>query len=309
MINEETIKKDIERSSPSKYFLAVDNHPLGLLIGKNEDGYPTLRFNGSFLRKEIIGTEIMEIKQLQFNELNSLLFIYKDLENISLFVSFCLDMINTSFDIDKENGYCFLIKRYKEWKMMFKTKGRKISDKEIQGLIGELLFLWKYAMPIFGEQDAIKGWGGIDHQKKDFSINQTRFEVKTTNLSKDTVTISSVDQLLSEKIGFLVVYYLERRAPAYDGIKLNALVSQISKSIKSYDVKLDFMQKLSDFGYEKNVDYDYFVFEMQGYVIYKINNAFPRINKDMLKQGIINVKYDLYLGDLKEFKIRELWNN
>ena len=73
----------------SQYVRVSETHPLELYIGKNEKGYPTLRFNGIFQPVKVVGTAILEIKQVKTSSFYSLMFSFAAKENSSLFYNFC----------------------------------------------------------------------------------------------------------------------------------------------------------------------------------------------------------------------------
>ena len=77
---------------------------------------------------------------------------------------------------------------------MFSQKKELISDEQIKGLIGELLFLTDNMIPNYGETRAIQAWSGQEMTRKDFSIDDTWVEVKTIDFGKPTVVISSLEQ-------------------------------------------------------------------------------------------------------------------
>lgn len=77
----------------SQYIRVSENHPLELYLGKNEKGNPTLRYNGVFQPVKVIGNALLEIKQIKTTNYNSLLFCFNSVDNLSLFYSFCEDII------------------------------------------------------------------------------------------------------------------------------------------------------------------------------------------------------------------------
>ena len=134
----------------SQYVRVSDSHPLELYLGKNEKGNPTLRYNGAFQPVKVVGNSLLEIKQIKTANYNSLLFCFNSQDNLSLFYSFCEDIITQTENYSGDNGYVEIVNRYNQWKKMFYGSSKLLSENEILGLIGELLFLKDYAVKKYG---------------------------------------------------------------------------------------------------------------------------------------------------------------
>ena len=71
------IKEKLEAvKSFSQYVRVSVGHPLELYLGKNEKGFPTLRYNGNFTPIKVVGTNLIEIKQVKTSGYNSILFSF-----------------------------------------------------------------------------------------------------------------------------------------------------------------------------------------------------------------------------------------
>lgn len=86
-----------------------------------------------------------------------------------------------------------------------KTRTSLLSENEIRGLLGELIFLKENMFKKYQMNRSIISWQGCEKAHKDFEINAEWYEVKTIRQNGDTVTISSIEQLDDEKDGKLVV--------------------------------------------------------------------------------------------------------
>jgi hypothetical protein len=98
------------------------------------------------------------------------------------------------------------------------------------GLIGEILFLRGTLKNRIGLSEALRSWTGQEMTRKDFSYNNTWTEVKTINSGKQTIRISSIEQLDSSEVGELAVFAPEKMSGSYDGIKLNSLIVNTRKT-------------------------------------------------------------------------------
>ena len=224
---------------------------------------------------------------------------------LSTFCSFCEDLVETTRTAtDNNSGYSLLINRFYGWKKMFHQAKNVLDEKNIMGLIGELLFLKNNMIPQYGKAKALVSWTGSEKTKKDFSLNETWYEVKSITAGKAVVGISSFEQLESDLLGNLIIYQLERMSPEYNGINLNKLVKQIFQ-VFDVDVLKDlFLQKLSDVGYTFENAYDSYVYEIYSESIYEVNHAFPCLRREDKFEAISQVKYDLLLAKIENFKIK-----
>lgn len=286
----------------SQYIRVSDSHPLELYIGKNEKGYPTLRYNGIFQPVKIVGNSILEIKQVKTANYISILFSYTSKENFSLFYNFCEDIINQTSDYFGNDGYIEIVNRYNQWKKMFYGNSKTLSENEVIGLIGELLFLKDYCFPIYGISIGLNGWSGPEPTHKDFSYKNEWYEIKSINSFKNTVTISSIEQLDSLIEGKLVVYSFEKMSPSFNGISLNALVGMVSNMIQYETDKDIFFEKLKQVGYSYNEVYDNYVYNMINVDKYVVNAEFPKIKAEGLPNGIGKVQYEILLSLIEKFK-------
>ncbi len=293
----EEIKKKIESVEQSSQYVRVSvGHPLELYLGKNEKGYLTLRFNGDFVPAKVLGTNLIEVKQVKTSKYNSILFSYLADDNFSLFYYFCEDMITETESYQGDEGYKEIINRYNQWKKMFAGNNKVLTENEVLGLLGELLFLKDTAIPTYGVTDGLNSWSGPEPTHKDFSWKKDWYEIKSINTFKNSVSISSLEQLDSELEGHLVVYSFEKMSPSFAGISLNKLVAEILKSL-TFDTDKDiFLAKLKQVGYSYNEVYDNYVFNLIKKESYLVNDEFPRIKATDLHKGIIKVQYEVLLS-------------
>lgn len=302
-MNREEVKQKLESvSNNSQYVRVSDEHPLELYLGKNEKGFLTLRYNGNFQPIKITGSGILEIKQVKTSTYNSILFCYTAQDNYSLFLNFCEDIITQTENYTGTDGYSEIVNRYNQWKKMFYGNSKLLSEIEVMGLIGELLYLKDTAFAKHGYTEGLNGWSGPEPTHKDFSYNDQWFEIKTINSFKKTVHISSLEQLDSEFEGRLIVYSMEKMSPSFAGITLNELVMNIM-SMLTFDSDKDiFTEKLKQVGYSFNEYYDNFVYNLVSKDTYVVKGEFPRIKSEALPKGISKVEYEIELTQIEKFK-------
>jgi len=288
------------------YFSRVDaEHVLELHIGLDEAGKKSIELRAKFVPRKILGTASLEVTQYKKDEYNTIRFSLIDDEISGLFYTFCEDLIEQTRNLkDKAEGYTAICNRFFQWKKLFvSSKKMVLTEPEIMGLIGEILFLNELFVKI-GETTALKGWSGQELTHKDFSYENTWYEVKTVSRGKPTVKISSLEQLDSDKPGELIIYSLEKMSPAYNGISLNKLILETVNKIRVEENRDDFLSKVALHGYEYSSFYDEFVFEVSNNSKYSVNEDFPKLTKDLVPVQIAKASYELILAEIRDFEIK-----
>lgn len=290
-------------SNFSQYVRVSENHSLELYLGKNEKGYPTLRYNGNFTPIKIVGNSLLEIKQVKTTNYNSILFCFTSKDNLSLFYNFCADIITQTEHFDgSKDGYIEIVNRYAQWKKMFYGSSKTLTENEIMGLIGELLFLKNYAFKIHGTTVGLKGWSAPEPTHKDFSFENEWFEIKSVNSHKNSVLISSIEQLDSEIEGKLIIYSFEKMSPSFKGLTLNNLVSSINEILILDTDKDIFIEKLKQIGYSYDEVYDNYVYECVSIDKYIVSKDFPRLTSKNIPIEIGKIQYEIILSMIEKYK-------
>lgn len=171
------------------------------------------------------------------------------------FICFCADMIRASRSIkDLHKSADFISSRYVQWQKAFaKNNDGLLSPSEIKGLIGEMSFLQSSMIPKYGEELALSSWCGPEMSDRDFECSDTWYEVKSTVSGSPTVTISSVEQLDTNRVGHLVVIYLDKTSPADAGaLTLNRMYRTLRESLSSELLAQKLDTILLSFGYYEN---------------------------------------------------------
>lgn len=288
------------------YFSRVDNsHPLDLFLGLDERGRKTFELRSIFSPRKVTGTSAIEVNQYNNRQYQTIRFSLCDEEISGLFYKFCKDLTEFTRDTtEKENGYKLIVSRFFQWKKMFvSAKVSLLSESEIMGLIGEILFLKNVLATRIGLINALKSWSGQELTHKDFSYNDTWSEVKTISRGVTGVKISSLEQLDSPNEGELVVYSLEKMGAAYNGITLNKLVLETRNQFTPGEDRDSFLAKVALQGYEYNDYYDNYVYEVSNYTCYRVNESFPRLTHKSVPAPVIKAAYELALTELTPFRI------
>lgn len=288
------------------FFSRVDpNHILNWHIGIDELGRKSIEYRSNFTARRVQGTKYIEVNQYKNEKYCTIRFSLCDKTLEDLFFKFCDDMVEKTRDVSNVTlGYNAIIERFALWKKLFVTSNNEIlSEEKIMGLIGELLFLRIVLFDKYGIEKSIEGWSGQDHTRKDFSYEDKWYEAKAISFNKDTVSISSLEQLDSEIPGELAIILLEKMSPSYLGVTLNQLFLDIFETIQNQFEKDLFLSKIESSGYSYNVAYDSFVYTLKNIRRFIVDNSFPKLTPSTVPMGIVSAKYEISLLILKDKEI------
>ena len=302
----EDLKDRFAQFSRPMYFSRVDAvHILELYIGLDDKGRKSIELRSLFTPRKVTGTTAIEVNQYAKESHNIMRFSLIDEEISGLFFKFCEDLIEQTRNLrNVEEGYQAIITRFYQWKKMFvSSRANFLSEPEIMGLIGEILFLRENLADRIGLSEALRSWSGQELTHKDFSYQDLWFEVKTVSRGIPTVRISSLEQLDSDHDGELIVFILEKMSSTYKGISLNKLILETRDMFMSGDERDLFMAKTALQGYEYNDFYDDFVYEIVSCTRYSVNGTFPRLTVKNVPSAIRKASYDIALTEIATFEL------
>lgn len=301
------LKEKFEEFRNANYFTRVDEtHILELHIGLDGNGRKAIELRSCFSPRTVHGTSAIDVNQYKKQEYNTLRFSLRDEEESGLFYKFCEDIIEQTRPLKEEKeGYNAVLNRFSQWKKLFKSgKGKMLSESEIMGLIGEILFLKEHLSKKIGLQKALESWSGQELTHKDFSCGDTWYESKAISSGQPNIKIASLEQLESDNDGELVVHILEKMSTAYNGITLNKLVLDTREEFISDDDRDKFMTKVALQKYEYNNYYDEFVYEISDFRRYTVNKNFPKLTRENISAAIRKATYEISLKDIAGFEIK-----
>lgn len=226
-------------------------------------------------------------------------------KNLDLFIHFCEDMVMYTEKMQNlENVADYICERYILWQKAFaKTEGNLLSFEQIKGLIGELCFLKMRMIPQYGAEKAIESWSGIDATDQDFACDETWYEIKSTVSGASAVKISSVEQLDVQTDGHLIVINLDRTSEADSSkLTLNSMVQLVVESIPSKVTQERLKSRLLAYGYYYEKAYDSMGFRYNGMTSYRVNEEFPCLRKKNIPVSVQNVRYELALAAIEQYR-------
>ena len=303
MVNRPRIIELFEKNSArGAYSLFDSQHPLRIYLGTNNDGQKSLTVINASDRIDAYSTKIVEVKYERYSDNDSALsFNLLDNKFSEFFYSFCEDVISNTYSARESDGFLPVIRRYEAWQAFFKRNNNYLSESEIKGLIGELLFIDKYLIPKFGAERAIQSYIGISNEHKDIELGDTWHEIKAIHNGATSVNISSLEQLDSTRVGHLEVVILDEGARSAEATNLNQLVDKIVEQLSGAALH-EFEDKLLNKGYSYSEYYDAFSYIPVSATSYQIVGAFPKLSRDNVPDGVLSAKYELSLIALNDYK-------
>lgn len=304
------LKLKFEQIKHNNSYMRFDSeHPLEIFIGKDENGLKCIEYRGNFKITKLTGTDSIQVNHYDncINKHTILRFSLSNEEMNSIFFTFCYDLIESTKDINNDNAYKKIIERFQKWRTFFLVANKKIlSENQIIGLIGELLFIKDILSIKLGYKNSLDAWSGQELTHKDFSFGDSWYEIKTQTTNDKNLSISSLQQLKSDNIGYLIVYSIEKMSRSFNGISLNKLFFEICNQINDIELKNLFLNKVSLQGYSINDQYDEFVYSINNVNIYKVNDSFPKLTTDLVDNSIISASYKISNNSILKFKVDDI---
>lgn len=285
---------------------ADENHPLDFFITYDENGAMQMILTADFLPSIPASSRQLSVRaNTRHDGKNALCFSLADKSLREQFVSLCWDIMNcTSAITDKKRGTATAIKRFCLWQRLFaEGKSRQLSDAEIKGLIGELCALKQVVFANYTPNTALTGWVGPIGADRDFEMPTEWYEVKAVSLSKDTVSISSLDQLDTDAEGSLLVTRIEKASPNAPGcFTLNSLVNEIAAGLADLESRTIFDARMASAKYDPadpRAEEPYVLHRIE---VYRTDKNFPRIRRSKVPVSISNAAYDLSIPGLQGWR-------
>lgn len=296
-------------------------HPLNLFWAR--DPYGRFLFIYEFISPDSIpdkfpllnGIEVRLLTPEQHQSNNyMLLLILKDKKDWQIFSSLCNDIIASTREIDKNSQATrIILRRLKRWQeFLQKSRSELLSEKEIKGLIGELLFIVKHLAPSFGMGQAIQFWQGPEDTPQDFNIENCAVEVKCQlGTTSPAVHISSAEQLCTQlsKMYLYVVTLGKADADAENVVNLPTLIRQIRHELEAATPSAleRFNNLIYQTGYIDLDEYNEYSYLLSTEQMFSVEPGFPRICPSDLVPGIDRLTYDINLLDCEPFTATPDW--
>lgn len=303
----EEIKNKFENFYNTKdNFIRINaTHPIDIYLGITDFQQKSLVIiaNGNINDIESSRFIKTEIRKREDNKIYLSFTLMNDSMN-DLFYKFCQDIVESTADVSENEVISFIAKRWTDWTKLFMNPiNSLLNENEIKGLFGELIFLNDYMFKKYGIDRGLTSWMGPDLSHKDFEIDDTWYEIKTTNQASLSIKINSIEQLDSDVDGTLAIIRLEpTNIENSKSITINNYINIINEKL-SEKQKLLFERKLSYAKYKYEKEYNKYIYYIQKIDLYDVNNNFPKIKKEFLQNGILKVTYEISIESINKFKV------
>ena len=287
--------------------MKVDRCPVGVYYGKSELGHLRLAFLTE--NPPLIIDSTATLKVLQWAEGANVYWTCFDLLNESakqVFFVLCNNLISAAIDCSSEEIALSAIKnRFTTWKKLFKNPTAVMTEELYKGLFGELYFLNNWLIGHHDPNIAVNAWSGPNRTAKDFSLNNDWYEVKTVSTNAETVKISSLTQLESERTGKLILVKTEKMSDEFDNgeCTVDQVMSSILLRITDESVKDAFVEKIVLYGYNTDASASNFPkYRVSKVNFYRVDDNFPKITgNDVPHSEIVRVTYELSISAIDKY--------
>lgn len=221
-----------------------------------------------------------------------------------MFHALCLDLLSASNEgSDEAAALQLLMSRLLRWqKFLSKGPAKLLDEREVRGLIGELLFLRDYLVATVGA-NAVDCWQGPLGLPQDFVFAGRLVEVKTFAAGSDpSVRITSAEQLTSGDVRlFLHLVCLVRQD---DDLNLASLVDDLRRLLASSHAAAEsFEDKLLTMGYVDLPEYRAMSYAVTSVSDYEVRDGFPRLTVEQVPSGVVDISYSIRLADMRPYAV------
>jgi hypothetical protein len=290
-------------------------HPWNFFWARDDEGslLLTLRHAGS---AQPVGPlpslRGIEVALRPVGDLDERLLILKlcDTVNKEIFYRLCLDIIEATESAPSEkDAVGIAVQRTWRWHYLLSTgRDAKLTIGEQKGLIGELLVLERFLIPMLPALDAVRCWVGPTGSPKDFEMGEVAIEAKARRgTAQPQVLISSEDQLDTAGVKSLFLHVADlANSPNHDtGISVQQYSKRIAKRLEESDFAalVHYEEMLQMAGLRPEDSYEDQLWVEGTTRIYEVTESFPKITPRQLSPGVLSVKYSIDLSALSDFEI------
>lgn len=295
----------------SPAFQRIDeSHPLDFYLGRETSGeWVLLLITKEQPKSSREYQAIHVISRERTDGRWALLFRLMTPELEKLFSLLCEDLVESSRNIqDSSLSASFVLARFARWqRLLERGQSGLLDEAALQGLIGELLFLEKQAIPSKGLREAVNGWVGPAGAERDFRFAEHEYEVKAIGVSVKRILVSSAEQLdLKSKPLDLFVVLLDQTEPGRHAEAFTPLgiVARLREVIGSDPIALEaFESKLLEAGFIVREEYAERAYVFRNFRAFRVGEGFPAIRRSELPQGIGTVIWELELSAVSSFEL------
>ena len=261
----------------------------------------------AFHRVENLPAEVPTLRGIDILVLSTerqLQFVLESSGDWEMFHALCLDLLSASNSGgDEASALQLLLHRLLRWqRLLSKGGGRLLDEREVRGLIGELLFLRDRLLPVTGIA-AVDCWQGPLGQPQDFVYAGKLIAVKTYAAgSNPALRISSAEQLSTGDVPlFLHLVCLVRQDLS---LNLPGLVDELRSMLGETTPQRDaFEDRLLAMGYVDLPEYRAMSYAVTSTSDYQVRGGFPRLTVEQIPAGVTEVIYSIQLVEMRPFAV------
>jgi len=281
-------------------------HPYDLYLGIDVHEAPVLMLLSSSSVEQIPRLRALEVSQnLRQDGKYAILISLATAELLHPFGYVCEDLIESLRGF-RPAGFeaRFLLSRLEKWRRLLETTKKGLSQPQLLGLIGELLFLEKQ-IPRLGPTSAVESWLGPTGAPQDFQTGGRLFEIKVCAIASHVIVISSLEQLHTGSTPTnLVVYSVGACAEDRQGaFSANTLIQRVRSLLTEAAALPAFDLKLAGLGYDEDQPECGSPFMVEKVRAFDVNNSFPRLTPVSVPTGIDSASYCINLDQCADFEI------
>lgn len=290
------------------------NHPMDFFVGVSTNGYDELALMTEIEPVQLKPSKALEVEKNIRKDGKWATQIYSiEADNQDIFARFCLDLVECSQDCKSEKeGLSSVTRRYLAWQKLFASLHDNLPMSVLKGLIGEIRFAKILIEKGYSIDEVIQSWQGPDGADRDYVLDNIWYEVKAISTGKAKITISSLDQLDSQKDGYLTVFFVdESSCTDQSAFTVKEEIESMRKLIKDAPKASDlFEKKLIMLGYVDKKAYEDFYFVCGLPTYFEVDKFFPRLTPQSVASEIISAKYEISLSGIEAWKRNEeqAWN-
>jgi len=285
-----------------------------IFIAVSQEGHRCLILSLPERIKANINSVIKEkLSLIHYSDTNYLVLALHTDDYIDLFDDLIRSLYNAIYDIpDDKDSLKIFIQTFYKWSEFFEDeKSDRLSKDIIKGIFGELWVLKSLLEKndFSKVNDILGSWKGPYDQGHDFILDEKDIEVKTKDISKLDIRISSEYQLENDHGKALELLVVSVEDDIVNGTSIKDIVIEIKNIVINMlgDVSI-LLKALRLKGLTlKNIGiYDNYRFKPVSKTVYDCDNdKFPKLIRSEMPSMINNVKYNIRLNLLKEFILRQ----
>jgi hypothetical protein len=294
---------------------ASSTHPLDFFRGRNHAGNYIFALTAEDGCRELPKPPKLNGIDVSVERLSGdgarLVLTLQERNQFDIFGALCDHLLNATANYARGAnglGLQLVLRRLADWHNLLRRRREGLlTDEEIIGLVGELLFLRDQIIPRAGVNTGVAAWRGAHRDEQDFALGSWQIEVKTQlSTSDQRLLISSEAQLDTAGSRLLLCHQgIARAQPGGGAVSLNTLIDDLTRKVTSAGSRAleQFEMALEAWRYVCREEYDEADWLLTDRRLFEVRDDFPRLTPSMLPAGIHQVSYAISLNACQGFAV------